>query len=194
MVLNTYLQKWKQIPYAVKQFLLRGLTFFIVWKLIYLCFLVPGRILDSPLTRAVGVITADGLNFFTHSHNYWSTSETDTGFNNKSEVNQAVYFQKQNLVGIYDACNALELFVLYAGFIVCMPATIKRKFIFIAGGVSLIFIVNILRCIVVAYVVEYYPQNADFIHHYLFVFVVYALIVALWLFFVGKIDVTSNAS
>ena len=84
-----------------------------LWKVIYLCVLVPGRIFGAPLTNAVGSATDGGLNWFTHSHNYWSKSEPYPELNNNTEKNQAVYFKKEKLAGIYDACNALELFVLY---------------------------------------------------------------------------------
>jgi exosortase family protein XrtF len=164
----------------------------VVWKVIYLGFLVPGRILDAPLTHAVGVLTVSGLNLFTRSDAYWSKNEPGTN-SDETVMQESVYFNHQKLVGIYDGCNALELFVLYAGFIVCMPASAKRKLIFAVSGVALIFLVNILRCMVVAYIVQYYPQNADFVHHYVFVFIVYALIISLWLFFTGKLNIKAYA-
>jgi exosortase family protein XrtF len=196
MFLNIYLDKWHRIPSAVKQFLLKGLLVLFVWKVIYLGFLFPGRVLDSPVTHAVGVLTANGLNWVTRSDDYWTKgelgNETDTVLKDKKVMQQSVYFQNKKLVGIYDACNALELFVLYAGFIVCMSASLKRKLIFIAGGIAFIFLVNILRCIGVSYIVQYHPQQADFVHHYVFVFVVYASIISMWLIFVSNTKVKSN--
>jgi exosortase/archaeosortase family protein len=197
MTSGAYLQKWQQIPAGVKRFLLKSILLFILWKVIYLLLLFPGRILDSPLTTGTGVLTASGLNWFTHSNNYRSKSEAgfikDDGYEGKLVLEQSVYYNQKKLVSIYDACNALELYVLFAGFIICMPASIKRKLIFIGSGVVLIFIVNIFRCIGVSYIIQYYPQNADFVHHYLFVFVVYALIIAMWLIFVRKIKTEANA-
>jgi len=196
MILSTYLEKWNQIPSLVKQFLARGLILFIIWKIIYLGFLVPGRILDKPLTTTVGILTAQGLNLATNSKDYRSKTEfgpvLDADTKGKGEMQQSVYFKNYKLVGIYDGCNALELFVLYAGFIVCMPATLKRKIIFISVGTALIFIINILRCMGVSYVVQYHPKQANFVHHYVFVFVVYGLIIALWLLFVNKLKIDNN--
>jgi exosortase family protein XrtF len=196
MTINAYLVKWHQIPVAVKQFLLKGIILLIVWKVIYLGFLLPGRVLDSPLTHFVGVMTTNGLNWITHSHDYISKSEfgreLDIDENATSVMQQSVYFHGKKIVGVYDGCNALELIILYIGFIICVPAMLSRKLFFIAGGVLLIFLVNILRCIGIAYLVQYYPQHADFAHHYVFVFVVYALIIAMWLVFTNKINVKSN--
>jgi exosortase/archaeosortase family protein len=197
MTISTYLNKWHQIPAAVKHFLLKGLLMLITWKVIYLGFLLPGRIVDAPLTRTVGIITTYGLNWVTNSHNYISKSEygreVDVDLNATSVMQQSVYYHDKKIVGVYDGCNALELFVLYAGFILCVPAASKKKWIYITGGVALIFIVNILRCIGIAYLVQYYPQHADFAHHYVFVFVVYALIIALWLAFSNNIKIKADA-
>ena len=197
MIFEKYVAKWRQIPHAVKQFLLRGVILLVVWKVIYLGLLLPGRVIDAPLTRVVGVITTAGLNRVTNSHNYTSKSEMgkeeDIDQNAVSVMQQSVYFNDKKIVGVYDGCNALELFVLYAGFIACVPAMLSRKLAFIFGGIALIFIVNILRCVGIAYLVQYYPKHADFAHHYFFVFVVYALIIALWLVFSNKVIIKSNA-
>jgi exosortase family protein XrtF len=198
MALNAYLSKWHQIPPAVKQFLLKGLLILVVWKVIYLGFLLPGRVLDSPLTNAVGLLTTSGLNWVTGSHNYSSKSELgkeeDVDLNAISVTQVSIYFHHQKIVGIYDGCNTLELLVLYAGFIICMPALVKRKLTFIIGGLTLIFAVNILRCVGIALIIQNYPKQADFAHHYVFVFIVYGLIIALWLAFANKITVKSNVN
>lgn len=197
MTISTYLNKWHQVPAAVKQFLLRGLLLLVAWKVIYLGFLLPGRVIDAPLTRDVGIITTYGLNWITHSHDYHFKyelgREEDVDLNAVSVMQESVYYHDKKIVGVYDGCNALELFVLYAGFIICVPAALKKKLLFITGGVVLIFLVNILRCIGIAYLVQYYPQHADFAHHYVFVFVVYGLIIAMWLAFAGNIKVKTNA-
>jgi exosortase/archaeosortase family protein len=83
--------------------------------------------------------------------------------------------------------------VLYVGFIICIPAASKRKWIFALCGVAVIFVVNVLRCVGVVYALRYYPQHADFVHHYLFELAVYATIIALWLAFANKINVKPNA-
>src|ERR1700761_6247684 len=166
MTISTYTEKWQQVPPAVKQFLLKGVLMLVAWKVIYLGLLVPGRILDDPLTRTVGIITTDGLNWITHPHDYITKAEfgreLDVDANATSVMQQSVYYHDRKIVGVYDGCNALELFVLFVGFIICVPAAANKKWLYIIGGVALIFVVNILRCIGIAYLVQYYPQHADF--------------------------------
>lgn len=99
-----------------------------------------------------------------------------------------IYIHDWNVVSIEDGCNGLELMVLYIGFIVCMPATLKRKVIFGIIGPLLIYVVNVLRCAGVAYIIIYYPKFADFAHHYVFTFVVYGFIIGMWLIFSKKLN------
>lgn len=191
MVLSTYISKWDSIPKSVKVFILKALTILVVWKLVYLTFLLPTRLIDKPLTYYVGSSTAWFLNTATNSNNYTTQSvvanvATDAGLTPMPL--QKVYFRGRDIVSIEDTCNALELFVLYAGFIICMPAKALRKVFFAGGGIVAIYIVNVLRCAGVTYIIIYDPKYADFAHHYVFTFVVYGFIIALWLIFSQKLD------
>jgi exosortase family protein XrtF len=188
---NSYLSKWNKVPVAVRRFILRAAIILIVWKIVYLAFLLPNRVLDKPLSYAVAIATTWLLNTTTHSADYHDVSEignipTDSGFEPYPLEN--IYFHHRNVVSIEDGCNGLELIVLYIGFIVCMPATNKRKINFIITGTLLIYIVNVIRCAGVAYIILYYPKYADFAHHYVFTFIVYGLIIGLWLSFSKKLD------
>jgi len=77
MVLKRYYHKLDQIPYAVRTFLLKGLLLFVAWKLIYLLFLLPSRVLDRPLTRFTAISAAKTLNYFSHSSGYTTQDEID---------------------------------------------------------------------------------------------------------------------
>lgn len=196
MTISTYLTKWQQIPSAVKQFLLKGIIMLVVWKLVYLGLLFPTRVLDRPLTNTVGKLTVWGANIITHPNDYIAKEELgrelDIDASARSVMQQSIYFDGHKVAGVYDSCNALELMVLYAGFIICIPAAAKRKWAFALGGLAVIFVVNVLRCIGIVYALRYYPQHADFIHHYLFELAVYATIIAMWLAFANKINANPN--
>jgi len=191
MIASAYLSKWEQVPKAVKLFLLKALIILVIWKLLYLCILAPNRTLDAPLTYSVGALTATSLNLYTGSKDYTSKDEvrnfktaTDTG----TVTEEAIYFKTRGIVVIEDACNGLELFVLYIGFIWILPATKKRQIWYTVLGVAAIYAVNVFRCAMVAYMTIYYPTHADFAHHYVFAFIVYAFIIALWLGYSNKVS------
>ena len=194
MVSSTYVNKWNNVPKAVKVFIFKALTILIVWKIVYLAFLLPTRLIDKPLTYSVGSVTTWFLDICTHSADYTTQSvvgnvATDKGFTLMPL--QKIYFRGRDIVSIEDTCNALELFVLYAGFIVCMPAKNLRRVLFVVGGILAIYIVNVLRCAGVAYLIIYDPKYADFAHHYVFTFIVYGFIIALWLIFSKKLNLAN---
>jgi len=179
------------VPVAVRQFVLRAVAILVIWKLLYLIVLLPTRVLDKPLSYSVAMGTIWILNTGTHSHDFIDKSEignvpTDNGPAPAPLEN--VYYRGNNIVSIEDSCNGLELMVLYIGFIVCMPAAHKRKWIFSIIGAILIYVANVIRCAGVAYIKIYYPKYTDFAHHYVLTFIVYGLIIALWLIFSKKLN------
>ena len=182
--------RWKQVPRSVYLFFLKVFVLFIVWKSIYLYFLLPKRVLDGPLTYTVGLGTTKTLNFLTHSKDF-ATSRGVTKFTYEGgvryEEEMDIYYENARVLEIADACNALELFVLYTGFIICFPAGISRKLAFIFSGIILIYILNLFRCAFLTLIVLHYPKYLDFSHHFLFTFLVYGFIFLLWYIFAQKL-------
>jgi exosortase/archaeosortase family protein len=188
--------RWHQVPKSFKIFFYRALGLLIIWKIIYLGFLVPIGIPDVALTRSVGVEASNVLNFLTNANNFSSysrvvkyTSEASVSF----VTQQAIFFKGINIVSIENGCNGLELCVLYIGFIISLPAKIGRKLFFTFLGVIVIYLINIIRCAGIAWLYIYYPKHADFTHHYVFVFFVYAFIIGLWLVYTKKLTVYAKA-
>jgi exosortase family protein XrtF len=188
MRVTAYFNKWNTIPESIKKFILRALGILFSWKIVYLLFLLPTRVLDKPLSFAVAKGSALLLNFCSKTTAYTVKNENGqgsigygTGIVEMPLSN--IYFYRQVVLSIEDGCNGLELLVLYAGFIVCLPATLRRKLLFIGIGMILIFLVNVLRCAGLVYLVIYYPKYVDVSHHYIFTFLVYGFIMGLWLLF-----------
>jgi exosortase/archaeosortase family protein len=187
-------QKWEQIPRSVKLFLLRGLSFFIIWKLIYLLLLLPNRVIDRPLTYAVGQGTTKTLNLITHSKTFSAKEGIDEfreGNSTRIEYMVEVDANHERSLSIADVCNGLELIILYLGFIICLPSETSRKIKFSLAGVILIYIVNVLRCTALILIYLHYPAYLDFSHHYLFKFLIYALIFLLWYGYTQKLVLTN---
>ncbi|HEV3327223.1 MAG TPA: exosortase/archaeosortase family protein [Puia sp.] len=177
--------KWNQVPKPVKAFLLKAITVFVVWKAVYLLFLLPGRVLDKPLTYVIGKGTAASLNLISRPADYTATSTIHAKeFGNEgTEPVMAIRRGRDTVLSIADPCNGLELLVLYAGLIFCLPADRRRKLAYILGGIFLIEVINVIRCTGLVLVYLDRPQYLGFSHHYLFTFVVYAFIFGLWWLF-----------
>jgi len=179
-------EKWKQIPVPVKLFLLKAAVLFTAWKLLYLLILLPNRTLDRPLTYSIGVSTAKILNFSSHGAPYSVKGEinrTQLDGQPFSENVMNIYLGDQRVLMIADVCNGLELMVLYAAFIICIPAGVYRKITFIVGGIVSIFVVNVLRCSALVMIYLHHPQYVYFSHHYFFTFITYGFIFWLWYIF-----------
>jgi exosortase/archaeosortase family protein len=174
-----------RIPKPVRAFLVKAAILFVAWKAVYLIFLLPGRVLDKPLTYLIGKGTASTLGFFNHSADYNAIPAIHPkGFGNEGmEPVMSIRSGDTILLDIADVCNGLELLVLYAGLILCLPASRNRKLAYIIGGIIGIEIINIIRCAGLVLVYVHRPEWMDFSHHYLFTFVVYAFIFWLWYLF-----------
>lgn len=190
-------EKWNQIPGPVKLFLLKAVALFVVWKTLYLLVLLPGRVLDGPLTYMVGVGTAKTLNVASRSGVY----STVPGVNPKKDGNtwieepvMHIYLGQERVLSIGDPCNGLEVMVLYAGLILCLPATLKRKSVFLLTGLVSIEILNLIRCAALVRIYLTHPEYLDFSHHYLFTFLVYAFIFWLWFLFSRNMELGKKLS
>jgi exosortase/archaeosortase family protein len=167
---------------VVRAFFIKAVLLFIGWKLLYLLWLMPKGILDTPLTHSVGAATVFTLNVFGGGHFTgvpgWETQQLDGGQVSGSVVD--IYYKGQNTLRVANACNGLELMVLYGAFLFCYPGRPGRRWAFLGGGLVLIFLMNVVRCALLVGIFLRYRQYLDFSHHFFFTFLVYACIFLLW--------------
>jgi exosortase/archaeosortase family protein len=193
--MSSIVEKWRQVPGSVKSFSLKAVLLFIAWKALYLLVLLPGRVLDKPLTYVIGVGTTKTLNAVSHSGDYWTVAGVNPKKDGDTWVEEPVMHinrYDQRVLSIADVCNGLEVMVLYAGLILCLPATIKRKLLYILPGIVCIEILNVIRCAALAEIYLTHPEYLDFSHHYLFTFLVYAFIFWLWFLFSRDLHFTKK--
>lgn len=95
----------------------------------------------------------------------------------------------KRMVGVGNPCNGLELFVLFAGFVLCFPGGTKKKLWFIPMGIITIHIANFIRAASLALIQFYHPAYLEFNHHYTFVVLVYGIIFGLWIIWVNKLAI-----
>ena len=182
----------KDIPLPIRLFLGKALLFFIVWKIIYSFFLYDSKVLDYPLTTHV----AEASTLFLNNSFFLSGFTTERVLiSEESPVIESseIYHNGSLVLYIADACNGLELMVLYIGFIVCMPSKFWRKTLYIILGILFIDIINILRCAGLIYLREYFHAYFDFAHHYLFKAIVYAATFIMWMVYSRKISLKNEA-
>jgi exosortase family protein XrtF len=183
---------FEQFPPQVRIFLLRGLVLFAIWKFVYLFFWAQPRTLDGPLTNTVGSQSVWILNQVYQTKGFKATPvvavtrmEGDYQIAKVSKIDK----EGKHLLNIADDCNGLELFILYIGFILSMPATIKRKVVYLIGGVFIIHIVNLLRCVGLSALLMHWDRYFDLAHHYIFKIMVYSTIFVLWVRYSNNLSV-----
>ncbi len=169
-----------QLPPEVLYFLKRAVLIFIAWQLLYYLVLFPTGFPDKQLTD----VTAKSTAFL---YQQLVNKNTTIDFKNRADGVTIVYLNNKPSVGIADGCNALGLYVLYVSILFCFYAPLKRKIIFSILGCIAIFILNNLRCFLLAWVYFHKMQYFNFAHHYLFAIIIYALIFGMWALYIKRL-------
>jgi exosortase family protein XrtF len=186
---------YQYTPKPVKYFLAKALAIAVVWKLIYLLFLMNSRILDGPLTNHVGVSSVSVLNRLSGLDDFSAHINVDTTIMEgqfQISIVSKIMHHNHKVLHIADGCNGLELMVLYSGFIFCFPSNGSKKLWYILFGVIIIDSMNIFRCAALGFVKEYYHPYFNISHHFFFKAIIYSVIVILWIQFTKK--TTMNAA
>lgn len=161
----------------LSRFAIRAGLLFIAWILVYHVILVPYTSLNTILTQAVIAGTDFGLGLFGYE-----TFIRD----------HIVFISDQSTVLIQDGCNGLELYALYAGFLIAFPGRWKFKFTFIPIGIFLIYTINVFRNIALALNYRYFQETFEFNHKYTYVLIVYLFVFFLWRYWMNRYSVLSH--
>jgi exosortase/archaeosortase family protein len=175
---------WQNFPQVLRKFCIRALLLIIIWKFAYHLYLKPNGTFDRPITAITVESTVWVLSIF-----YGQTvSSTPPVFMDNGMGRTTIYYRGNRSLRIGDGCNALELFILYAGFIICMPTNFRRMAVFIVLGIVGIFALNILRCSGMFWFNLHKKEWFDFAHHYAFKIIVYAAVFGAWVWYCRKIN------
>jgi len=170
--LKTQLQK---IPASLRNFLIKAIILFISWQLLYHFAMQPTRVPDRFLTNITGIATEKFYALF-----YQNMSI-------QLDVFKVIIMRNgEKVIGIADPCNALEIYVLYVSFIICYPSTIKHRLKYIAIGLPILFVFNVLRACGLTWLNINRKDLADFSHHYLFQAIMYVIVFIIWVRFTRK--------
>ncbi len=160
---------------AIALFIIKAVLLYIVWFISYDFFIAPAGKVDSYLNYRVATDAGKLLDLFGYE------GGTQPGIRQT-----IVCIKNESMVGVGNPCNGLELFVLFAGFIICFPGNWKNKWWYILAGTIAIHFINVLRTVSLALIQYKAPQYLDFNHHYTFTILVYALIFLLWIVWTNR--------
>jgi exosortase/archaeosortase family protein len=186
-----------QVPAEVRTFLIRATALFVIWKTVYILFLIPNQMPDAPLVRWLGDGTAVMMNIMYQTDSFYAVHterEKVYGADTVLATYSMVKKGKRSILGIYQACNGLELMILYAGFILCFTGPWLRKLLYIVGGMFALYIANVVRCGFLGWIGIEYPRHFDFAHKYFFNLVIYSIAFVLWVFYVKGLSKKDDAA
>ena len=146
-------------------FLLKAGGIYAVWQLIYDLVVLPDGRLDTWLSITGVKLAAAGLSFLG-----WEIETTG----------RFIACVGNRGVEIQNGCNGMDLLGLYAGFIIAYSGNMKKRVMFIIGGIGLIFIANVFRIAFFALSNLYYPQYWDSVHNYSSYVFFYPIVLTLW--------------
>lgn len=85
------------------------------------------------------------------------------------------------LARVVEGCNAISVMLLFVAFILAFFDGKKKTFLFILGGLVLIYSINILRIALLTAGIINYPENIELLHGTIFPAVIYGTVFLLWL-------------
>lgn len=170
----------KQYKFLTR-FLISAFSLYLAWFFLYESWLKPLGIPDQQLTRNTTEMGAAMLGVMGYELSYF----------HKPHMSY-LYLDSNRLLGVAHECNALVLFALFAGFIVCFPGKWVQKVWFSIAGIAAIWMVNILRVASLTLIQIHYPGSLDFNHKYTFTLLVYGFIFGLWMLWVKRISNNSE--
>ena len=146
-------------------FLLKAGGAYAVWLLVYDFVILPDQRLHTWLSITGVKLAAAGLSFVG-----W---EIET-------AGRFIACTGNRGIEIQNGCNGMDLLGLYAGFIIAYSGDAKKRLMFIAGGIGMLFIANVFRIAFFALSNLYFPQHWEPVHLYSSYIFFYPIVLTLW--------------
>lgn len=167
---NEIKRQYSLLSIDTKRFAVKAFVLAILFNVTYIFYLSPTRLFDRPLTNFTATITNYLLNHFYKLG--FSLKEVHRG--------ELIIYLKNGLLLIGDACNAFKLYVLYLGFLLCVPGAIAKKLLYFISGFAMILALNLIRIIALVWLLFNKPEWTNVAHHYIFTTIVYGCMFMLW--------------
>lgn len=105
---------------------------------------------------------------------------------NSSDSWLEVFLNNEHVVRIIEGCNAVSIMILFISFIIAFSGKLKTTLLYVLFGVTLIYILNVLRIAVLTVLLFHFSQYTHFLHGVLFPLVIYSSVFILWFVWVNK--------
>lgn len=161
-------------------FMVKAALLFIIWLVVYKLWLHPQGALDGAIINNLIISSSKLLELFGY-----------TIFQQNADVIRTLGIDGSHGVWVGDPCNGIDLFALFAGFVLAYPGPWKTKLWFIPLGLAAIHLLNIIRVTALCMIAYHSPEWLDFNHTYTFTIVVYGFIFWLWMLWANRFSKVS---
>lgn len=90
-------------------------------------------------------------------------------------------------VTIVMECTALQVAMIYTALVLAYPSSLKAKLVGIGAGLPLILVINIIRLVVICFVLWWKPQYFEMMHIYVWQVVFIVVVVAMAALWIEKV-------
>jgi len=158
------------------RFLLIASSLYLLWYVIYEFYLKINTAFDDVVINNLVYLSKKILLFF----GYELVVYSEIAYQNIVQIKESLG------VTIGAPCDGIVLLALFTVFIMSFPGPSKHKLWFLPLGLMSIHLINVLRIVSLAIIVDINPAWLEFNHDYTFTILVYAFVFFLWYIWVNK--------
>lgn len=165
------LRKYKSVIRFILTFIGSYLVLFFAYQM-YLKYASSTQYYPDIATHLVALQSESVI----HSFGYDVTIEP-----NKREPAMNIVQSGRVIARVVEGCNAISVMLLFVAFILAFFNGKKKTFLFILGGLALIYGMNVLRIALLTVGIIKYPEYTELMHGTIFPAVIYGTVFLLWL-------------
>jgi exosortase family protein XrtF len=98
---------------------------------------------------------------------------------------ERMLLDNHSILSVYEGCNGINVWIIFAGFMLALNRPGARLAWFVAAGSGLIHVLNLGRLLALFFVSLKYPEALYFVHKYLFTALLYGAVFAMWYFWIS---------
>ncbi len=164
-------------------FLAKFLGIYLIGNLIYGLYITAYEPSPDPVTRWVTTQVSTVL-----SVSGW---DTDVQSSIRKPTSNLVYEDKA-ILAVYEGCNGINIVIIFIAFIFAFSPITKCILWFVPMGLFIIHLSNLVRIILLFFVVTHRPEWMYYTHKYFFTAILYIIIFFLWIGWVEKFSFRKN--
>lgn len=158
-------------------FLLKFLGIYLISNFLYGVYITSFEPRPDPITSIVSVHTASVL--------------TACGYPVKSNDREdkpttTINYLGKSVLSVFEGCNGFNIMIIFVAFVFAFGPISKAMWWFIPLGLLAIHLVNLGRISLLFLVAENFPNAMYFTHKYFFTAILYVVIFAFWVWWVGR--------